>query len=209
MCQKEIKPYTVLIIDDEESMRDSCRQVLEKQGFLVKAAPDGKSGLEMVDSVKPDIVILDLKMPGLQGIDVLKELRKSDPQSVVIVITGYPSIESGIEAMKCGAYDFLIKPFTPQELRMIIRGAVEHRNQIRRSHVLAHEKEKIPGDFSAPLVHQLKTPLASIEEYIALLYQELPGPHTENQKKLVDKIHFRVKQLRTLIDDSLRLEGDK
>jgi two-component system sensor histidine kinase/response regulator len=205
MCQKEKVPEKILVIDDEETMRDSCRQVLERQGLSIETAVDGKTGLEMADSVKPDLVILDLKMPGVQGIDVLKEMQKISPATVIIVITGYPTLESAIEAMKCGAYDFLPKPFTPHELRVVVKRALEHSFLKKRTAELEQEKEKIQNNFAAMLSHQLKTPLAAVGEYAAVLEKGVAGELKENQKELVARIHLRVKTMLNLVEDFLKL----
>ena len=117
----------ILVIDDEESMRAGCVQTLEQDGHRIQAVGDGRKGLEKTGKESFDVIILDLKMPGIPGMEVLKKLREDDPNSVVIVITGYATIDSAVEAMKRGAYDFLPKPFTPEELRSIVKKAVDCR----------------------------------------------------------------------------------
>lgn len=117
----------LLIIDDDEAMRDSCRQALSRDGNRVEVAEDGLKGLDMLKKKSFDLIILDLKMPGLSGMDVLKEIKRDDPESTVVVITGYATVESAVEAMKRGAYDFIPKPFTPDSLRMIVNRALEKR----------------------------------------------------------------------------------
>ena len=205
MCLKENNPRKVLVIDDEASMRDSCRQVLERMELVVNDAADGKSGLAMMDAFKPDLVILDLKMPGIQGVDVLKELHKTNPQTMIIVITGYPTLESAVEAMKCGAYDFLPKPFTPQELRVVVKRCIEHYHLVLRTAELEHEKEKMRNNFTAMLSHQLKAPLAAVEECIEVLERGIAGALNKDQKALACRIHLRVKHLLTLVEDFLKL----
>ena len=101
----------VLVIDDEEAMRDSCQQVLVREGYRVETAGDGESGLRKVREVRPDLVLVDLKMPRIDGMEMLGEITALDPTTVAVVITGYATVESAVEAMKCGAYDFLPKPF--------------------------------------------------------------------------------------------------
>lgn len=120
-------PLSVLIIDDEEIMRDSCSEILNGMGYEVKTAKDGEEGLELIRTTGFAVVILDLKMQGLSGMEVLKIIKKNDPETQVIVITGYPTVQKAIEAMKLGAYDFLPKPFTPDEFRVIFQRAVEKR----------------------------------------------------------------------------------
>ena len=117
----------ILVIDDEESMRDSCRQALLRDENRVEVAEDGAKGLAILEKESFDLVILDLKMPGLSGMEVLKKIKEEDPEIVVVVITGYATVESAVEAMKAGAYDFIPKPFTPDSLRMISKRALEKR----------------------------------------------------------------------------------
>ncbi len=134
----------ILVIDDNEAMRDSCRQALSRDGNRVEAAEDGLKGLAMLKKESFDLVILDLKMPGLSGMDVLKEIKIDDPESTVIVITGYATIESAVEAMKRGACDFISKPFTPDGLRMIVKRALEKRKLALENFLLRAElKEKV------------------------------------------------------------------
>lgn len=115
----------ILVIDDDEAIRDLCQQVFSRDGNRVVAAEDGLIGLTRFKKESFDLIILDFKMPGLGGMDVLNEIKGDDPEAIVIVITGYSTIESAVEAMKNGAYDFVPKPFTPDSLRLIARRALE------------------------------------------------------------------------------------
>lgn len=117
--------FNILIIDDEEGIRDSCSQLLERRGHNVDTAENGEEGLELLNKSGFDIVILDLKMPGIGGIEVLNRIKEDNPEIIVIVITGYATVESAVKAMKLGAYDFLPKPFTPDELNVTIKRAEE------------------------------------------------------------------------------------
>jgi methylenetetrahydrofolate dehydrogenase (NADP+)/methenyltetrahydrofolate cyclohydrolase len=112
---------TILVVDDEETMRDSCCQILSKDGYLVEAARDGDSGLQKIRDIKPDLVLVDLKMPGMSGMELLEKIGDIDPNIVSVVITGYATKESAMEAKKRNAYDFLPKPFTPNQLRIVIK----------------------------------------------------------------------------------------
>ena len=132
----------ILVIDDEESMRDSCQQTLSRAGNRVEVAEEGSRGLAMLERESFDLVILDLKMPGLSGMEVLKKIRERDPEAMVIVITGYATVESAVEAMKRGAYDFIPKPFTPGSLRVIVRRALDRRE-------LALENVLLRGELKA------------------------------------------------------------
>jgi DNA-binding NtrC family response regulator len=131
----------ILVIDDEEVMRDSCKQILSRQGHNVKLAEDGYQGLELLKEKYFDLVILDLKMPGIDGMQVLEKIKESSPETAVVVITGYATVESAVEAMKRGAYDFLPKPFTPEEFRLIIDRALEKKKLILENIYLRQELE--------------------------------------------------------------------
>jgi len=117
----------ILVIDDDESMRAGCAQTLSEEGYRVQAVENGREGLEITMKESFDVILLDLKMPGIPGMEVLKRLKENDPNSLVIVITGYATIDSAVEAMKRGAYDFLPKPFAPEVLISVVKKAVNSR----------------------------------------------------------------------------------
>jgi len=129
----------ILVIDDEESMRDSCQQTLSRSGYYVETAENGGKGLEILKKTSYDLVILDLKMPGLNGLEVLEKIKEDDPEIVVVVITGHATIESAVEAMKKGAYDFIPKPFTPESLRVIVKRALNSRELTLENVLLRNE----------------------------------------------------------------------
>jgi len=135
----DVRPR-VLVVDDEKRIRDGCIKMLAEEGFLAASAESGEIGLSMLESEHYDIVLLDLMMPGLSGLEALEHIGVSHPDTVVIVITGYATLEHGIEAMKKGAFDFLPKPFSPQELRLVIKKAMEY---IRTLHDVATEKSRV------------------------------------------------------------------
>jgi DNA-binding NtrC family response regulator len=110
----------VLIIDDEESMRIACSQALERAGYGTAAAGNGELALERARHESFDVALLDLRMPGLPGMEVLKRLKQESPNTAVIIITGYGTIDSAVEAIKLGAYDYLPKPFTPEALVALV-----------------------------------------------------------------------------------------
>jgi len=117
----------ILVIDDDESMRVGCVQTLSEEGYRVQAVENGYKGLEKTKDESFDVILLDLKMPGISGMEVLKKLKENDSNSSVIVITGYATIDSAVEAMKQGAHDFLTKPFAPEALSSVVKGAVNSR----------------------------------------------------------------------------------
>lgn len=151
----------ILVIDDEESMRDSCRQALARKASRVEVAGDGLSGLGILEKEAFDLVILDLKMPGLSGMEVLNRIKQEYPEVVVVVITGYATVESAVEAMRRGAYDFLPKPFTPESLRAIVERALDRRELVLENILLRSELEASVG--SEVIIGQSE-PMRKIEE---------------------------------------------
>ena len=162
---------TILVIDDEEAIRDSCSQVLSKDGYATETAENGQIGLRKIREVKPDLVLIDLKMPGMSGMELLEEIGRIDPDIVSIVITGYATIESAVEAMKLNAYDFLPKPFTPDQLRIVIERGLERRRLTAESARLRREKEMMRENFITLVSHQLRSPLASVKQYFGVIQE--------------------------------------
>jgi len=115
----------ILIIDDEKRVRDGCRKVLTAEGYAVDSAPSGQDGIKMIEASYYDVVLLDLMMPGLSGFDVLGHVKSIHPETVLIVISGYATLEHSIKAMKKGAFDFIPKPFSPDQLRVTVSKAIE------------------------------------------------------------------------------------
>lgn len=115
----------ILIVDDEQSIREGSERILSRMGCQVFTASRGEEGLELLAREPISIVLLDMKMPGMDGMEVLKEITQRYKQILVIVITGYATVETAIEAMKKGAYDFISKPFEPDQLRIVINRALE------------------------------------------------------------------------------------
>lgn len=132
---------TILVVDDEETMRDSCCQILSKDGYLVDAAENGDRGLQKIMDIKPDLVLVDLKMPGMSGMELLEKIGDVDPNIVSVVITGYATKESAIEAKRRNAFDFLPKPFTPNQLRVVIKRGLAQLIDKKRTTGLVIEKE--------------------------------------------------------------------
>ncbi|MDH7498970.1 MAG: sigma-54 dependent transcriptional regulator [candidate division NC10 bacterium] len=137
----------ILVVDDKEGMREFFEIFLRKEGYQVSTAARGEEALELARAGRFDLAISDIKMPGMDGISLLKGLRELDPQLPVIMITAYPTIESSIEAMRLGAYDYLIKPFSNDEIRIKIAKALEA-SALRRENLYLRDglKEKYRFD---------------------------------------------------------------
>jgi len=198
----EKKP-TVLVIDDEESMRDSCSQILIRDGFQADTAENGARGLEKIKESKPDLVLIDLKMPGINGMEVLEKIREIDPDLIAIVITGYATVESAVEAMKKGAYDFLPKPFTPEELRIIIKRGLERKKLVQETERLRREKKILEENLITMVSHQLRSPLSAIVQYFEVILAGLVGKVEPKPKEMLIKAKERLEGLLALINDWL------
>lgn len=134
--QSSADPVTVLVVDDEKGIRDGSERIINRMGCHALTAKNGEEGLDRIDKNDVAIVLLDLKMPGMDGMEVLKRIREMEREILVIVITGFATIETAIEAMKRGAYDFIPKPFEPDQLRIVV-------NRAREKILLQKEAQKL------------------------------------------------------------------
>jgi signal transduction histidine kinase len=200
----EAKRPVVLVVDDDEAMLDSCQEVLCREGFDVFPFNRGAAALEYMQKETVDVVIVDLKMPGMSGEEFLRTAIERDPQLVAVVVTGYPELSSAVEVMKAGAYDFLPKPFGADELRIITRRAVEKRKLALAVAKGEREKRRMHDNFVAMVTHQLKSPAAVIKECLdtALATKECQSPRCRD---LVERAAARTQSLLALMDDWLIL----
>ncbi len=141
--------YKALIhlIDDEPIIHDVLGQLLETEGYQVEISSSGEEALKKFEEQKFDLVLLDLLMPGIDGLEVLKEIKKFDPEAPVIIITAYASVESALSAIKMGAYDYIQKPFKNDELLMTINRALEH-HQLEEENIRLKDELKKKFSFN-------------------------------------------------------------
>jgi len=203
----------VVVIDDDESMCEGCRQTLEEVGYHAAVARNGSDGLKIVEETHPKVVLVDLKMPGMAGQDVLAKISDIDPGIVSIVITGYGSIDSAVETMKIGAFDFITKPFEPEKLLESIKRGMEQRvaaaAEVVEEAVPAEIVEEAPPNREDVLLKGLE----SLGEFYSLgiekrhFFEELRYLEAEARyhaeslgqvKKKEKAIHDIVDQLRTV-----------
>lgn len=129
----------ILIIDDDEAILDSLSQVLLREKYIVKTARNGEDGLKLFEQEEFDVVLLDLKMPGMSGEEVLNKIVEEAPETPVIIITAYATIESAVNAIKSGAFDYLPKPFTPEHLRVLVKKALSQKRLLLENIYLRRE----------------------------------------------------------------------
>ncbi len=144
----ETETLHILIVDDEQDIRDGSTRILSRMGFEVHQASRGDEALEKLADTQAAIMLLDLKMPGMDGLEVLARVGKMNADVLVIVITGYATVETAIEAMKQGAYDFIPKPFEPDQLRLIVNRAAEKIRLQKEARQLAYEQQQTLSDLA-------------------------------------------------------------
>ena len=132
----------ILVVDDEAGIREGCRRVLTPEGHAVDGAEDGTIGQERLRTGSYDLALIDMMMPGIGGLDLIKEVHARDPEIILVVITGYATIESTVEAMKAGAYDYLPKPFTPEALTAVVQRGLEKRALSLEARALREERRR-------------------------------------------------------------------
>jgi DNA-binding NtrC family response regulator len=132
-------PVRILVIDDEDIVCQSCSRILTEEGHAVDVAHGGHEGLDLLEKAPCDILLLDLKMPGLGGMEVLQRVRERHPEIDVLMVTGYSTVETAVQAMKLGAFDYICKPFSPDELALVVRRIVEKRRLLAENLSLQQE----------------------------------------------------------------------
>ena len=199
------KSGKIVVIDDEESMQDSCDQVLSREGYDIYTAYDAERGLKLIREKQPDIVLLDFKLPGKRGGGLVQEISSLDPSIIVVVITGYATVESAVEAMKQGSSDFLPKPFTPDELRIIVDRAMEKRRLMVETVRLQKENERIRENFVSIITHEMRSPLVVVEQYIEVLLGGYTGDLESKQYEILTQCKQRINWLLSLVNEWLEM----
>ncbi len=204
----------LLIVDDESGIRSGVIRSLrnfnvsfpfmeEDFGFDVMEAETGEKAIDIINSQIIDIVLLDNQLPGINGIEVLKYIKKNEIDVSVMMITSYASLDLAIKATNNGAYNFLPKPFTPQEIRTAIEGITKNLYLKRMTRKLNQEGKQIRFQFLSVLSHELKSPINAIEGYLRIMQEKQVGEQIDDYKVMIDRSIERLKGMRTLIMDLL------
>ena len=203
----------VVMVDDEEALCQGVRRIIERYkvhvaDVLVDATYSFRyftSGedflLYLSEGGEIDLLLLDLKLPGVGGMDVLDALSSQGREVLTIMITAYATFETAVKATKLGAYDFLAKPFTPDELRYALRKATQQLILSRQARKLAEEKREIRFNFISVLAHELKAPLNAVEGYLNILRTT----EADQNLQMVERSIVRVDGMKKLIGDLLDL----
>jgi signal transduction histidine kinase len=204
----------VLVIDDEPGIRSGVSRILnnfhvtypfmdEDYTFEVTEAGTGEDGIAMLEKDMPDILLLDNKLPGMQGVEVLEYVRKRNYDIVVAMITSYASLDVAIRATRDGAIDFIPKPFTPQELKSSIENISKQLYLKRITHKMKQEGKKIRYQFLSVLSHELKAPLNALEGYLRMMQEKQAGDRIEDYATPIERSLQRIQGMRSLIMDLL------
>lgn len=206
----------VLVVDDELGIRMSISRIIQRLtlalpehetevSFEVEQAETGEQALEILKASPPEILLLDNKLPGISGIEVLEQMALMNLDIHTVIITAYASIENAVRATKRGAYDMLPKPFTPAELKSTIEKVTNHLLVVRRARELAAEKRKVRFQFISVLAHELKAPINAIESYLRIVKERSLGDNAEAYDKFIDRCLTRTEYMRKMISDLLDL----
>ncbi|MGQ9649895.1 MAG: ATP-binding protein [Phycisphaerae bacterium] len=204
----------ILVTDDELGMRLGVERTLrdfrvmvpdvhEEVAFVVDQAETGEQAIEKIETHPPDILLLDHKLPGISGLEVLDRISRMHADLLTIMITAYASIETAVIATKRGAYDFLAKPFTPEELKSTVRKAAIRIVLARQARKLAEEKKQVRFQFIRVLGHELKAPLNAVDGFLQLIRNHTLGADVGAYDEIVGRCSVRVDHMRKLIVDLL------
>src|SRR6516165_6098971 len=185
----------ILVVDDEMGPRESLKMILNPY-YNVHTADRGTQALELLKKVPVDLVTLDLKMPGFSGINVLEKVKQHDPDIEAIIITGYGSLDTAIEGLRLGAFDYISKPFDVNHILSLVRRGLERRNAKARL-------RQVKSDFLSNISHELRTPMSVVVGFIYLILNQVIGKLSEEQQKVLETVYRNSEELLELIDNVL------
>jgi len=213
----------VLVVDDEPGIRSGTQRILknfrvgypfmdEDFDFEVIEAETGEKAIEIIEAMPVDIILLDNKLPGMDGIEVLEYIKKKEFDSQVMMITSYASLDLAIKATNNGAFNFMPKPFTPDELKASIEGITKHLFLKRMTRKMNREGKQVRFQFLSVLSHELKSPINAVEGYLKIMKERQVGENLSDYDAMIDRSLERIKGMRNLIMDLMdltRLESGK
>jgi signal transduction histidine kinase len=204
----------ILVVDDEPGIRSGVSRILqnfrvsypfmdEDFEYIITEASTGEEAVEIIDRELPDIILLDNKLPGIQGIEVLEYIKNKQYDVIVVMITSFASIDLAVKATRDGAYDFIPKPFAPQELRSSIENITRQLYLTRMTSQMKEEGKQTRYQFLSIMSHELKAPLNAIESYLRIMKDKEMGNAVSDYSEIIDRSIYRVKGMRNLIMDLL------
>ncbi len=211
-----MKKLNVLVVDDEPGIRSGINRILrgftvgfpfmdEDFSFDLLDAESGEQAIEIINQQEIDIVLLDNKLPGIHGIEVLEYIKNKSFDIFVMMITSYASLDLAVKATNNGAYNFVPKPFTPDELKAAMESITKHLFLKRMTRKMKEEGKAVRFQFLQVLSHELKSPINAIEGYLRIMKEKQAGENIEAYNVMIDRSIERLKGMRTLIIDLLDL----
>ena len=215
----------ILIIDDEMGIRQGCYRVLNPQGYVVETAENFQAGLHKIQEGTFDLILLDVMLPDGRGIDLLEPIRRRDPDTVPIIITGYATVELAVDTIKKGAYNFISKPFTADMLLMTVNQGLEKRRlslEAKRLQVIENEKAELTrakdeaeklnefkSSFLQTAAHELRSPVGGAQSLVRTLLRGFAGELKPQQAELLSRVEARLDFMLVMINDILALASSK
>ncbi len=196
----------ILLIEDEEDVRDSYVDMLNYLGYDVVTADNGKSGLDIINREPIDVVITDLNMPVMNGLEAMRRIKKKNSSIEVIVITGFATIENAIGAMKQGAFDYITKPVSLEHVKIVLNKCVQQIRSRRENEELKHlntqlrELNELKNKFITITNHELRTPLAVLKGYMELIEIELDGHGSEEMKEYAEVMSSTLTEMIKMVE---------
>jgi signal transduction histidine kinase len=203
----------VLIIEDEPDVRESYIDMLTMLGYEVDSADNGVSGLDKLNNNKFDIVITDLNMPRMNGLETLRHIKKKDIDTEVIVVTGFATIENAIGAMKQGAFDYITKPVSMEHVKIVLNKCMQkiqarrENKKLRTLNAQLSELNELKDKFITITNHEMRTPLAVLKGYLDLMDMELEHQNNQDVNEYLQIISSTVDEMVEMIDDMHNLSN--
>lgn len=203
----------ILIVDDDENTRKTFSRILKLKGYNVEEADSGADAVAAAKERFFHIAAVDVRLPDLSGLDVLRAVREINEDTVILMVTGYASVDSSIEAMNKGAYSYLTKPLNMDAVLVVIERALEKQrlslenrrllDELRRANRELKKLSQVKSDFVSTVSHELRTPLTTMKEFTSIVLDGLSGPLTDSQKEYLEIIKSNIGRLSRLIDNLL------
>jgi signal transduction histidine kinase len=196
----------ILVIEDEDQVRQSYDDMFSFFGYEVESVPNGREGMSRITKKDYDIVVTDLNMPEMNGIEVLKYIKKKKPYIEVIVITGYATLENAIEAMKVGAYDYFAKPIDIEHVRIVLSKCVQkiqsrkENEELRSLTQSLKELNELKDKFITITNHELRTPVTVLKGYIELIDYFLEDNRNENINEAIEIVTETMRELVGIVE---------
>lgn len=207
---------SILLVDDEQSLRTAIEENIKglvlsipqtscEASFTFDQCDSAEEALKRISANTPDLLLLDHKLPGISGLDLLERVTVLSPKTLVVMITAYASIEAAVRAVKKGAFDFLAKPFTPDELLAALQKAATRILLSRQAQKLEQEKKQVRFELLRTLGHELKAPIGVVENFLVIMQKRTLGDNVEAYSDIIQRSIRRLEGMRHLIADLLNI----